>query len=63
MTTAELSSLLAAMGCPADKTFEMAGQLEKRARQLSEQKQRPYDEALLHLLALMRQGWAAQSRG
>jgi hypothetical protein len=63
MTTPELAELLAAMGCPAEKTVEMAGQLEKRARQLADQKNRPYDEALLHLLNLMKQGWAAQRLG
>jgi hypothetical protein len=40
----------------------MAAQLDKRARQLAEQKGRPYDEALQHLLALMRQGWAAPKK-
>jgi hypothetical protein len=41
----------------------MAAQLDKRARQLAEQKGRSYDEALQHLLTLMRQGWAAQEKG
>ena len=41
----------------------MAAQLDKRARQLAEQKQRTYDEALKHLLELMRQGWAAKEKG
>jgi hypothetical protein len=56
----QLASLLAAMGCPAEKAAEMASQLDKRARQLLEQKGRSYDEALAHLLNLMKQGWAAQ---
>ena len=38
----------------------MAAQLDKRARQLAEQKGRSYDEALAHVLELMRQGWAAR---
>lgn len=38
----------------------MAAQLDKRARQLAELKGRSYDEALAHLLGLLRQGWAAQ---
>ena len=38
----------------------MAAQLDKRAHQLAEQKGRSYEEALQHLLTLMRQGWAAQ---
>lgn len=41
----------------------MAAQLDKRARQLAEEKQRPYEEAMTHLLELMRQGWAAKERG
>ena len=50
------------MGCPADKSPEMAAQLDKRARQLAEAKGQPYDEALVHLLNLMKQGWAAQGK-
>jgi hypothetical protein len=56
----QLADLLKALGCPADKCAEMAVQLDKRARQLAEQKGRSYEEALQHLLTLMRQGWAAQ---
>jgi len=59
----QLASLLVAMGCPAEKAAEMAAQLDKRARQLSEQKARTYDDALVHLLNLMKQGWAAKERG
>ncbi len=59
MQTEQLAELLTAMGCPREKSGEMAAQLDKRARQLAEQKQRTYDEALIHLLNLMRQGWAA----
>ncbi len=55
----ELAKILAALGCPAEKSSEMAAQLDKRAKQLAEQKKKTYDEALQHLLALMRQGWAA----
>ena len=50
------------MGCPADKSPEMAAQLDKRAHQLAEAKGKTYDEALLHLLNLMKQGWAAQGK-
>jgi hypothetical protein len=50
------------MGCPREKAAEMAAQLDKRARQLAEHKRRTYDEALGHLLGLMRQGWAAQGK-
>jgi hypothetical protein len=56
---AELAKMLTALGCPVEKSAEMAAQLDKRARQLAEQKGRSYDEALRHLLTLMRQGWAA----
>ena len=40
----------------------MAAQLDKRARQLAELKGRTYEEALTHLLQLMRQGWAAKEK-
>jgi hypothetical protein len=59
----ELARLLVAFGCPADKSAGMASQLDKRARQLAEQKGRSYDDALKHLLTLMRQGWAAKEKG
>jgi hypothetical protein len=60
LDTEQLSAVLAAMGCPPDKSLEMAAQLDKRAHQLAERKQRSYDDALAHLLELMRQGWAAK---
>ena len=63
MNTAELATALVALGCPAEKSGEMAAQLDKRARQLAEQNGRSYEEAMTHLLQLMRQGWAAQARG
>lgn len=59
----QLATALAAMGCPAEKSAEMAAQLDKRARQLAAQKGRTYEEALAHLLNLMKQGWAAQGNG
>ncbi len=59
----QLAQVLVAMGCPQAKSLEMAGQLDKRARQLAESKGRTYEEALTHLLTLMRQGWAAKERG
>ncbi len=62
MDNAQLAQLLTAMGCPAEKSAEMAAQLDKRAHQLAAAKGRTYDEALLHLLNLMKQGWAAQGR-
>jgi hypothetical protein len=62
MTCQELAAVLEALGCPAGKSQEMAAQLDKRARQLAEQKHRTYEQALTHLLELMRQGWAAKER-
>jgi hypothetical protein len=58
----QLAQLLTALGCPADKSPEMAAQLDKRAHQLAAAKGRTYDEALTHLLNLMKQGWAAQGK-
>jgi hypothetical protein len=58
-----LATILVGLGCPKDKSAEMAAQLDKRARQLSEEKGRPYEDALEHLLQLMRQGWAAKDKG
>jgi hypothetical protein len=55
----ELAQALVALGCPPEKSREMAAQLDKRARQLSKDKGRSYDEAMAHLLKLMAQGWAA----
>ena len=59
MHTSELAKLLASLGCPQEKSAEMASQLDKRARQLAEQKGKTYEEAMTHLLDLMKQGWAA----
>jgi len=62
MEISELAKLLIALGCPSEKSAGMAAQLDKRARQLAEQKGRSYDDALQHLLNLMKQGWAAQGK-
>ena len=62
METSELAKALVALGCPAEKSAEMATQLDKRARQLAAQKGRSYEEALQHLIGLMKQGWAAQGK-
>ncbi|HEX3889414.1 MAG TPA: hypothetical protein VHX90_01070 [Verrucomicrobiae bacterium] len=59
MEISELSKILVALGCPTEKSSEMAAQLDKRAKQLAVEKNRSYDEALKHLLTLMRQGWSA----
>jgi len=63
MNLTDLASLLAQMGCPPEKSAEMAAQLDKRAQQLAETKGRTYDEALTHLLKFMREGWAAKKKG
>jgi hypothetical protein len=63
MEISEIAKVLVALGCPADKSAEMAAQLDKRARQLAAEKGRSYEEALTHLLKLMKQGWAAQQKG
>jgi len=52
----ELAAMLVALGCPAEKSGAMAAQLDKRAHQLAEQKNKTYDQALAHLLNLMKQG-------
>ena len=51
---AALEQALQQLGVPADKAPEMAIQLDKRARQLAEQGERTYNQALLHLLNLMK---------
>jgi hypothetical protein len=59
MDLGELAAALVALGCPREKAADSAAQLDKRARQLAQQKARGYEDALAHLLGLMRQGWAA----
>ncbi len=63
METPELAKALVAIGCPPEKSAEMAAQLDKRACQLAAQKGRSYDDALQHLLNLMKQGWSAPGKG
>ena len=62
METSDLAKAIVALGCPAEKSAAMAAQLDKRARQLAAEKNRTYEEALTHLLSLMKQGWAAQGK-
>jgi len=62
MEISELAKLLTTLGCPSEKSAEMAAQLDKRARQLAAQKGRSYDDALRHLLNLMKQGWSGQGK-
>jgi len=59
----QLAQVLVALGCPAEKSAEMAAQLDKRAHQLAAEKGSSYDEALKHLVGLMRQGWSAKEKG
>jgi len=61
--TSNLAKALTMLGCPAAKAEEMALQLDKRAQQLAQEKNQSYEEAMQHLLCLMRQGWAAQEKG
>ncbi|MGC9940765.1 MAG: hypothetical protein ABSE48_02965 [Verrucomicrobiota bacterium] len=63
MEISEIAKVLVVLGCPVEKSAEMASQLDKRARQLAAEKNRSYEEALTHLLTLMKQGWAAQQKG
>ena len=60
MEVSELTKMLVAMGCPPEKSAEMASQLDKRAKQLAERKGRSYDEALRHLLTLIQQGFSSR---
>ncbi|MEO6182781.1 MAG: hypothetical protein ABIP71_06745, partial [Verrucomicrobiota bacterium] len=62
MTSTELAPVLVTLGCPKEKSLEMASQLEKRAQQLAAQKNKTYEEAMAHLLSLMKQGWAASGK-
>ena len=59
---AALAQALTQLGCPKEKSTEMAAQLDKRAGQLAREKGGSYEEALAHLLNLMKEGWAAQQQ-
>jgi hypothetical protein len=63
MSLEQLAQVLVALGCPPEQSATMAAQLEKRAQQLAATKGRTPEEALTHLLELMRQGWAAKEKG
>ena len=56
----DLAAALVRMGCPPNKSVELAAQLDKRAQQLAAQKSRTYEDALAHLLKLLGQGWVAR---
>lgn len=51
---AALASALQQLGVPATQAPAMAAQLNKRAHQLAEQDGRTYEDALRHLLQLMK---------
>jgi len=51
---AALEKALQQLGIPAEKAPEMATQLDKRAHQLAEKEDRTYEQALMHLLQLMK---------
>ncbi len=63
MEAVQLAGVLVALGCPRERSLEMACQLDKRAHQLAKQKGKSYEEAVEHLLLMMKQGWAAQPKG
>ncbi len=63
MNLEQLARVLEQLGCPIEKSATLAAQLDKRARQLAEAKGRSHEEALAHLLSLMKQGWAAKEKG
>ena len=62
MDLTEITAALVAMGCPEQKSVEMAAQLDKRARQLTERTGKTREQAIAHLLGLMTQGWAAKEK-
>jgi len=63
MNLAQLAEVLVAMGCPPEKSAEMAAQLDKRAQQLTAANGSSYEQSMGHLLGLMKQGWAAKQKG
>ena len=51
---ATLEQALMQFGVPAEKAPEMAAQLDKRAHQLAAEGDRTHEQALFHLLKLMK---------
>ena len=51
---ATLEQVLMQFGVPVEKAPDMAAQLDKRAHQLAETGGRTYEQALMHLLQLMK---------
>lgn len=58
-----MAKVLVTLGCPEVKAAEMAAQLDKRAGQLVQERGWTREQAVMHLLGLMRGGWAAKERG
>jgi len=63
MDLSEIAAVLVEIGCPEEKSIEMASQLDKRAGQLMERTGKTREQAIAHLLGLMTQGWAAREKG
>ncbi|SVB59837.1 uncharacterized protein METZ01_LOCUS212691 [marine metagenome] len=59
---AALEQALTQLEIPADKAPGMAAQLNKRARQLAGEGERTYEEALMHLLQLMKTAHEERSK-
>ena len=58
-----IANALVALGCPPEKAGPMAAQLAKRATQLAAQKGRTEEEAVLHLLKLMKDSGGLSKAG
>jgi len=63
MDLTEIAAVLVELGCPEEKSIEMAAQVDKRASQLTERTGKTHEQAIAHLLGLMTQGWAAKGKG
>ena len=63
MDLTKIAAALVELGCPEEKSVEMAAQLDKRARQLTERTGKTREQAIAHLLGLMTQVWAAKEKG
>ncbi len=61
MTLEELRNFLLKLGAPRASVGDMAGQLDKRARQIAEQRGQTYEQAIASLLALYKESWAAKT--
>ncbi len=57
----QISEALVSLGFPAEQCTGLAQHLDRRARQLAEQRNRTYDEAVAHLLRMMVVGAAGSN--